>query len=417
MQLSALGEKFTGESGITGLMEDLGAALNDDPTLLFLGGGNPGRIDAVQAAFTQHLEMLLADRDRRHQLLGVYQSPQGERAFRDELAVYLRRRCGWSITADHIAVANGSQSAFFLLANLFAGPRADGSAGTVHLPLCPEYVGYRDVGVQDPFFTAWQPEIERREDGFFKYHIDFSAEALPETTGLLCVSRPSNPTGNVIGDAELAELDALAARADVPLLVDGAYGLPFPGLIYGSARPHWNDNTVLLLSLSKLGLPGVRTGILIARPEIAQAFARANTVLSLACGTLGPALLLDMLRGGELDHLCSSVIQPFYRERRDLLIGALRAGLGDLPVHIHVAEGAFFLWLWCEGVPVDSMELYRRLKRRGVVVLPGQEFFIGGDPDWRHRRECLRLSYAGDTASIGAAAALIADELQRAYAE
>lgn len=416
MQLSALGEKFAGDSGITGLMEDLGAALVDDPTLLFLGGGNPGRIDAVQSAFTEHLEALLADRERRHQLLGVYQVPQGEGAVREELADYLRRRCAWPVTADHLAIANGSQSAFFLLANLFAGKQTDGSAGTVHLPLCPEYVGYRDVGVQEPFFTAWQPRIERRDQGFFKYHINFSAASLPESTRLLCVSRPSNPTGNVIADEELAELDALAARADIPLIVDGAYGLPFPGLIYGAATPHWNENTVLLLSLSKLGLPGVRTGVVVARPEIARAFARANTVLSLACGTLGPALLLDLLRGGELDRLCTSTIQPYYRQRRELLIGALRAGLGTLPVHIHEAEGAFFLWLWCEGLPIDSMALYQRLKQRGVVVLSGQDFFIGCDPDWRHRHECLRLSYAGDPATIGAAAALIADELQRAYA-
>lgn len=416
MHLSSLGEKFTAESGISGLMDDLGAALGEDPTLLFMGGGNPGRIEALQRTFAARLEALLRDREQRHQLLGVYQSPQGERAFREDLADYLRRRCGWPVSAEHIAIANGSQPAFFVLANLFAGAQPDGSAGTVHLPLCPEYVGYRDVGVGDPFFTAWQPAIERLDDGFFKYHIDFGAQALPPSTRLLCVSRPSNPTGNVIGDAELAELDAVAARAQIPLIVDGAYGLPFPGLIYGDARPHWNDNTVLLLSLSKLGLPGVRTGIVVARPEITRAFARANTVLSLACGTLGPALLRATLRGGELDRLCAQEILPFYRERRDLAIAGLRAGLGDLPVHIHAAEGAFFLWLWCEGVPVDSMTLYRRLKARGVVVLPGQDFFIGGDAGWRHRQECLRLSYAGDRATIGAGVALVADELARAYA-
>jgi len=397
-------------------MDDLGTALSEDPTLLFMGGGNPGRIEALQQAFSARIEALLADREQRHQLLGVYQSPQGERAFREDLAAYLQRRCGWPVTAEHIAVANGSQPAFFVLANLFAGPQPDGSMGTVHLPLCPEYVGYRDVGIGEPFFTAWQPRIERLERGFFKYHIDFSAQSLPPSTRLLCLSRPSNPTGNVIADAELTQLDRLAASAGVPLVVDGAYGLPFPGLIYGEALPHWNDNTVLLLSLSKLGLPGLRAGIVVARPEIAAAFARANTVLSLACGTLGPALLRDTLASGELDRLCAQEILPFYRERRDLAIAGLRAGLGDLPVHIHAADGAFFLWLWCEGVPVDSMTLYQRLKARGVVVLPGHDFFIGGDPDWRHRHECLRLSYAGDTATIGAGVALVADELGRAYA-
>ncbi len=42
--------------------------------------------------------------------------------------------------------------------------------------------------------------------------------------------------------------------------------------------------------VSKLGLPGVRTGIIIAREDIIRAYTNANTIVSLACGNLGPAL-------------------------------------------------------------------------------------------------------------------------------
>ena len=40
--------------------------------------------------------------------------------------------------------------------------------------------------------------------------------------GALCVSRPTNPTGNVLTDAELEQLRQLAAEHNVPLLIDGA---------------------------------------------------------------------------------------------------------------------------------------------------------------------------------------------------
>ena len=56
-------------------------------------------------------------------------------------------------------------------------------------------------------------------------------------TGAICVSRPTNPTGNVITDDEVEQLDALAQTHNVPLIIDGAYGLPFPGLIYTPASP------------------------------------------------------------------------------------------------------------------------------------------------------------------------------------
>jgi valine--pyruvate aminotransferase len=416
MQLSAFGEKFAASSGISGLMEDLGTALVDDPSLLFMGGGNPGRIDAVEKLFAERLQQLLQDRDRRLQLFGVYQSPQGDRSFRDELAAYLRKRCGWNVGPQHIAVANGSQSAFFVLSNLFAGAMHDGGERHIHLPLSPEYVGYRDIGLAQPFYTATAPRIERLEEGQFKYHVDITALDLPSSTAALCISRPSNPTGNVVADPEIEALDALARARGVPLIIDGAYGQPFPALVYGEPTPFWNENTILMLSLSKLGLPGARTGRVVARPEIAQAFARANTVLSLASGTLGPQLLRGMLSDGSLDALCRDSIHPFYATRRQLALDAVAASRGDLPVWVHRPEGAFFLWLWCEGLPIDSLELYQRLKARGVIVLPGNDFFIGTPDDWTHRHECLRLSYAGDPATIEKGIAVVMDELRRAYA-
>lgn len=414
MKLSAFGQKFAADSGISALMDDLGTALEVDPSLLFMGGGNPGHVEAVQGEVAARLQRLLEDRDRRRQVLGVYQSPQGDRACREALARWLRQQCGWTLDADHIAIANGSQSAFFVLANLFAGPADDGSAGTLHLPLSPEYVGYRDAGLSRNFFTAARPRIETREDGFFRYRTDLE-QAMPASTRALCLSRPCNPTGGVINDAELAAIDERARAMGVPLILDGAYGFPFPGLVYTDAAAHWNDNTILLLSLSKLGLPGLRTGIVIARPDIARAYARASTVISLACGTVGPALLTDLLEGNTLGNLCEKAIQPFYRERRRLALEKLWQGLQGLPVRIHEADGAFFLWLWCEGLPISSAELYQRLKARGVVVLPGQDFFIGLDDHWAHRHECLRLSYAGDLETISAGCALVADELQRVY--
>ncbi|MFK7831093.1 MAG: valine--pyruvate transaminase [Congregibacter sp.] len=415
MQLSAFGEKFTADSGISSLMEDLGAALDEDPSLLFMGGGNPGRVDAAQLMFSQRLKTILDDRDQCHQLLGTYQSPQGDLEFRSALAAYLRQSLGWDLGPQHIAVANGSQSAFFVLYNMFAGAMPDGTSRHIHLPLSPEYVGYRDIGLNSNFFKATRPHVERGDEGMFKYRIDFDAFAPSDRTGALCVSRPSNPTGNVLSDDEMSRLDALAREQGVPLIVDGAYGHPFPGLIYTDATPAWNENTVLMLSLSKLGLPGVRTGVVVARPDIAHAFARANTVLNLACGTLGPRLIGGMLRDGSLHMLCKDALQPFYSERRALALQSVEQGRGDLPVWVHRAEGAFFLWLWCEKLPIDSLELYARLKQRGVIVLPGNDFFIGINDEWAHSRECLRLSYAGEPQTIRAGIALVMDELHRAY--
>src|ERR1019366_9594599 len=98
----------------------------------------------------------------------------------------------------------------------------------------------------------------------------------------LCVSRPTNPSGNVLTDDEVARLAAATAGADIPLIIDNAYGLPFPGIVFAQATPYWDPNVVLCMSLSKLGLPTSRTGIIIAQPKIIEAISAMNAIASLA---------------------------------------------------------------------------------------------------------------------------------------
>jgi valine--pyruvate aminotransferase len=417
VKLSAFGQKFAGESGIVALMDDLATALSENPDMIFMGGGNPGRVAAVETTFQHRLEAILADPAQRHSLFGIYQAPQGEKSFRLRVAEFLNRQFDWGLGAENIAVSNGSQSAFFVLYNMFAGTMPDGSRRTVHLPLAPEYIGYGDVGLAPDFFTATRPSIELLGDHMFKYHVDFSHLPAGDGVGALCVSRPTNPTGNVLTDEELTHLDEIARTRDIPLIVDGAYGLPVPGIVFTAARPHWNENTILTLSLSKLGLPGVRTGIIVAREDIIRAYTNANTIVSLSCGNLGPALAGALFENDEILRLSQQHVAPFYQQRASMAVDWFRASLGDLPYHIHQPEGAIFLWLWFEGLPISSQQLYERLKQRGVLVVPGQDFFVGIAEDWPHRHECLRVSYAGESDAVRRGIKIIAEEVARAYRE
>jgi valine--pyruvate aminotransferase len=417
VKLSAFGEKFTGKSGIVELMDDLGTALNENPDTIFMGGGNPGRLPELEAVFQQRLEQIMSDPRQRHSLFGIYQSPQGDKEFREQVAAFLNKQFGWPLSGRNIAVSNGSQSAFFVLYNMFAGLMPDGSHRSVHLPLAPEYIGYGDIGLSENFFTATRPNIELLDKHLFKYHVDFSHLRLGDETGALCVSRPTNPTGNVLTDEEVAHLDDIARSHDIPLIIDGAYGLPFPNILFTDAQPHWNENTILTLSLSKLGLPGVRTGIIVAREDIIHAYTNANTIVSLACGNLGPALAKALFDSGEILSLTRQYVTPFYRERSQQAVQWFRQQLGDLPYHIHKPEGAIFLWLWFEGLPITSQELYERLKQRGVLIVPGHNFFVGMDDDWPHRHECIRVSYARDAQTVKQGIAIIAEEVALAYKE
>ena len=417
MKLSTFGQKFSGNTGISVLMDDITNALSSGRDMIMMGGGNPANIPQIEAIMQQRLQKLASDPIAVRQLLGRYDPAQGNMELIDALAQLFSKKLGWPVTRHNIALTNGSQSAFFMLFNMLAGEFDDGSHKQIQLPMAPEYIGYADAGISHNLFTAAHPNIDELEQRQFKYRVKFDDLHIGPNTGAICVSRPTNPTGNVITDQEVEQLDALAKANKVPLIIDGAYGLPFPGLIYTPASPFWNDNTIVCLSLSKFGLPGARTGIVVANEETIKNIAGINTIINLASGSFGAALTTDMVASGEIIDLSQKVVRPAYEAQLAFAQTTLHQVMDPaIPYAMHKTEGAMFLRLWFKDMPITSQELYERLKQRGVVVVSGHNFFVGIADDWQHQHECIRINYAAQSPErIAQGLKLIAQEVGKAY--
>ncbi|MEZ8254750.1 valine--pyruvate transaminase [Vibrio splendidus] len=415
MQFSKFGEKFNRYSGITRLMDDLNDGLRT-PGAIMLGGGNPAAIPAMLDYFNQASADMLASGELIAALAN-YDGPQGKDSFIKSLAAMLKETYGWDISEKNISLTNGSQSGFFYLFNLFAGQQPDGSHKKILLPIAPEYIGYGDAGIDDDIFISYHPEIELLENRQFKYHVDFEQLKVDDSVAAICASRPTNPTGNVLTDEEVRKLDKLARENNIPLLIDNAYGLPFPNIIFEDVEPFWNENTILCMSLSKLGLPGVRCGIVIASEEVTQALTNMNGIISLAPNSIGPAIANHMIEKGDLLRLSSEVIKPFYKDKSLRAVELLQEAIDDPRFRIHKPEGAIFLWLWFDELPITTMELYDRLKARGVLIVPGEYFFIGQEDEWDHAHQCLRMNYVQDDEAMQKGISIIAEEVKKAYSE
>lgn len=412
MRFSSFGAKFTQESGILRLMDDLGEALAAGGKMLMLGGGNPARIPEVESRFREHMHRLIEVGDF-DDLVAGYDSPRGHLRFLEVLAELLHRQYGWEVRASNIALTNGSQTSFFYLFNLLAGTASDGRRKKILFPLTPEYIGYSDTGIEPDLFKASKPEIELLPPDLFKYHVDFEGIAVTDDVAALCVSRPTNPTSNVLTGRELQGLRELAAENEIPLIVDNAYGTPFPNILFTDAEPIWDENVILTMSLSKLGLPGVRTGIVVASEEIAKAVSALNAVVSLAPSSFGAYLALELVRTGEILDLSRNVIRPFYERKSRRALSLVREHLSGIDYRVHKPEGTFFFWIWFPDLPITSAELYQRLKTRGVLVVPGHYFFPGLTGNWRHRDECLRVNYSQDDEVVEKGIAILADEVRK----
>ena len=410
MDFSLFGRKFTRHAGITQLMDDLNQGLLD-PNAIMLGGGNPAAIPAMLQAFEAEAGHQLANGELLKSMIN-YDGPQGKDKFTTALADLLKREYGWNISAKNIALTNGSQNAFFYLFNLLAGEFADGRKKKVLFPLAPEYIGYADSALCEEMFVACKPSIKLLDNGLFKYQVDFDALEIGDDVGLICVSRPTNPTGNVLTDEEIERLDVLARAKGIPLLIDNAYGTPFPNIIFNEVKPFWNENTILCMSLSKLGLPGTRCGIVIGPESLIQALSNLSGIINLAPGGVGPSMVQRWVENGDIIRLSEQHIRPFYHAKAQQAVQWLQEAIPAPRMRIHKPEGALFLWLWFEGLPIHSQELYERLKQRGLIVVPGHYFFPGiTDPEWRNQYECLRLNYAQDASQVQKGIAILSSVL------
>lgn len=423
---SKFGQKFSQNSGILQLMDDLGNALASDKPINMLGGGNPANIKAINDVYQETLQSLIRDGTALNSI-GNYSTPQGDAGFIDSLVAFFNRHYDWGLTADNIALTNGSQNAFFYLFNLFSGKFSDNQDKKILLPLAPEYIGYADAHIDDKHFIAVEPIIEdtthQGETGFFKYRVDFDklaklSELQNGQIGAICCSRPTNPTGNVLTDDEMDKLLAIAKAYNLPLIVDNAYGMPFPNIIYSDTTLTFDDNIILCFSLSKVGLPGVRTGIVVANPQVIKAVCAMNAVINLAPVRFGATIAGPLFDDDRIATLSNDTIKPFYQQQSTLAVRLLKHEFQDLPVKIHKPEGAMFLWVWFKDLPVSTQVLYEKLKEKGTLIIPSEHFFVGLDTNhYRHAHECIRLSVAQPDEVLQKGIGMIGEVVRELYSE
>jgi valine--pyruvate aminotransferase len=110
-------------------------------------------------------------------------------------------------------------------------------------------------------------------------------------------------------------------------------------------------------------------------------------------------------------------MQPFYRKKMEKAVAVVQEKFADIPCRIHIPEGAMFLWLWFEDLPITSLELYQRLKDHGVLVVSGHYFFPGLSEEWQHKDECLRVTYSQNDDDVRRGLGIIAEVVRLAYAQ
>lgn len=395
LNLTQLGAQMSQRTGVRAIMQDIIETLRagSSQTFINLSAGNPVILPAVEQLWRDCTAELLASPEYG-EVVCRYGSSQGYAPLIDAIARDFNQRYSLQLSDRNILITPGSQALYFYAGNAFGGRTPSGEVKSILLPLSPDYTGYGGLSLTSDAIAACKPTLEIEATAHrFKYRPDFSQLAIDERVGCLLFSRPCNPSGNLLTDAEVQQLAALAAPYNIPVIVDSAYAAPYPALNYAEMTPQLGGNLIHGLSLSKAGLPGERLGIAIAAPEVIDVLESFQTNLCIHSPRYGQAIAARAIASGELARTAETVIRPHYREKLAVLETALDAAMpAELPWYLHRGEGGIFAWLWFPELPTDDWEFYQQLKQVGVIVVPGSSFFPGLREDWPHKRQCLRVS-------------------------
>ncbi|HXQ50569.1 MAG TPA: pyridoxal phosphate-dependent aminotransferase [Stellaceae bacterium] len=319
-----------------------------------------------------------------HDALG-YTDTLGLPALRRAIAAHYDEAYGVSVDPARVTVTTGSSAGFILafLASFEPGDRVALAA--------PGYPAYRNIltaldlePVELPTGPAerFQPTLE-----LLRRHRDLSG---------LIVASPANPTGTMVPADELAAIARHCDASGIRLVSDEIYH----GIVYGmraSTAAALSPSAIVVNSFSKFySMTGWRIGWMVVPEEMIRAIDCLAQNLFIAPPSLSQHAALAAFSCQ--DELAANVAR--YADNRSLLLEELpKAGFERFAP----ADGAFYLYADIAHLTNDSGDFCRRMLREiGVAATPGVDF----DPARGHGT--MRLCFAGDRATIAAAARRLA---------
>jgi aspartate aminotransferase len=310
-----------------------------------------------------------------------YTSNVGIHELRQAIVDRYKEWYGISYAPSDVIVTAGGKQALYNSALALFGP---GDEVIVHSPGWPTIPEQVKLAEAEPVVVR-----TRQEDGFGLHANDFLAAVTPRTRGII-INSPSNPTGAIIEEQELAAIADEAARRDIWIILD----LCYERLIY-EAVPHnlpgvlaarLPERTILCGSMSKAyAMTGWRCGWAIGPTELVKACAAIQSNATSNVNSIAQKAAVAALRGPQD---CVTAMLHEYRVRRDALCRLLAA---DPRLRVATPAGAFYLFidvtdlLSPDGLRTSAELAQALLDEERVVLTAGEAFDAPG---------FIRISYA-----------------------
>ncbi len=243
-----------------------------------------------------------------------------------------------------------------------------------------------EVIVPSPSFVCYGPlvsmlhgvpvMVETKAENDFRLTADELRAAITPRTKVLVLPFPNNPTGGVMGRADLEALAEVLRGTDIMVVTDEIYA----ELTYGqrhvsmAAIPDMYERTVVVNGFSKAySMTGWRLGYVCGPKPLIAAMTKLHQYAIMSAPTTSQYAAIEALDHGDGDI---EAMRDEYDGRRRFLVDGFRS----LGLPCFEPLGAFYTFPCIKSTGLTSEQFCDRfLAEQRVAVIPGSAFGPGGE--------------------------------------
>ncbi|MBF7731152.1 pyridoxal phosphate-dependent aminotransferase [Pseudomonas sp. N040] len=252
--------------------------------------------------------------------------------------------------------------------------------------------------VLDPCYDSYEPAVELAGGRCIHvplalpaFTVDWQrlADAITPRTRLIFINSPHNPSGALLGRADLDQLAALIRDRDIYLISDEVYEhLVFDGVQHASVLAHEElyQRSFVVSSFGKTyHVTGWKTGYVVAPPVLTAELRKVHQFVTFVAVTPLQHALADFM-ADHPEHIAQ--LPAFYQAKRDLFCDQLRGSRFSFTP----TPGTYFQLADYSAIrsDLDDVAMAEWLTReQGVAAIPVSVFYQSPPPGMRLVRFCF----------------------------
>lgn len=252
-----------------------------------------------------------------------------------------------------------------------------------------------EVIILEPAYDCYVPSVElnRGVPVYLElvppdYKIDWNAlkKLLGPKTKMIMINSPHNPTGVILTEEDMRQLESITSQTDIIILSDEVY----EHIIFDEAEhqsilkyPKLAERSFVIFSFGKTyHNTGWKMGYCLGPAELMKEFRKAHQFIVFSCNTPIQYAFAEMMK----DQAYYENLKSFYQQKRDYFIQLMNG----LPFTLKPASGSYFQCASYEKMTEekDFDFAVRLTKEAGVASIPLSSFYHNSN-DYKMLRFCF----------------------------